>query len=428
MKKKNVPLLALLIVPVFAFSQQNITNRLKVFVDCPNTWCDMQYIRSEINIVDFLLDNVASDVHVLITSQGTGSGGSQYQLIFFGQQNFKNLADTLHYTTHPNATEYEQRDVMLKFLKAGLVPFIIRSATAKGIEINLKTTDTTKNNSNNDYNNDPWNGWVIRIGGDGNINGDANYKNKSYSISSSANRITEKLKTGFGVNWNRNKSSFTYEDNGTEEDFIVKNHSWSVNQYMVRSINSHWSWAYEIKYSQNTFSNSKGRAYLRGAIEYNIFPYKDVNNKLFTFSYGLTARRNNYFDSTIYDKTKETLYGHRATAYLSLNQKWGNTYAGITYHNYFNNWKFFNLGIDIYTSVRITGGLSFFTLTFGGLTRDQVFLVKGSATPEEVLARRRQLASGYNYFTSIGISYRFGSKLNNVVNPRFDRSSSLSED
>jgi hypothetical protein len=82
----------------------------------------------------------------------------------------------------------------------------------------------------------------------------------------------------------------------------------------------------------------------------------------------------------------------------------------------------------VYTNVRITGGLSFFVFAFGGLTRDQVFLVKGSATPEEVLARRRQLASGYNYFTSIGLNFRFGSKLNNIVNPRFDRSSSINDE
>ncbi len=428
MKKMMVLLLALLIAPVFAFTQQNIPARLKVFIDCSNTWCDMQYIRSEINIVDFLLDNVAADLYILITSQSTGGGGSQYQLIFYGQQGFKNLADTLRYTTDPNATEFEQRDLLLKFLKAGLIPFIIKSATAKSIEINLKTADTTRGNSNKAYADDPWNGWVMRVGTDVNINGDANYKNKNFNGGFSANRITEKIKTGMGVNWSWNRSIFEYDDNGAMQKFIVNNHSWSINQYVIKSINSNWSWAYEMKYSQNTFSNTKGRAYLRGAIEHNIFPYKDVNNKLFTLSYGFTARRNSYYDSTIYDKTREILFGHRATAYLSLNQKWGNSYAGITYHNYFNSWKLFNLGVDIYTNIRITGGLSFFILAFGGLTRDQVFLIKGGATPEEVLARRRQLASGYNYFTSVGLNFRFGSKLNNVVNPRFDRSSSISED
>jgi hypothetical protein len=385
----------------------------------------MQFIRSEINILDFLMDNTAADVHILITSQGTGGGGSQYQIIFFGQQNFKNMSDTLRFTTDANATEFEQRNMLLKYLKAGMVPFIIRSATAKGIEINLKTTDTTNTSLPNA---DQWRNWILRIGGDANINADANYKNRSYSLNFSANKITEKIKTGVGVNWNRNRSTFRFDDNGASESFIVNNRSWSVNQYLVKSINSHWSWAYEARYSQNTFSNNKGRLFLRPAIEYNIFPYKDANNKLLTLSYGLTIRRNNYYDTTIYSKINETLMGHRATAYLSFNQKWGNSYVGLSYHNYFNNWQFFNLGMDVYSNVRISGGLSFFMFAFGGLTRDQVFLVKGNATPEEVLARRRQLASGYNYYTSVGINYRFGSKLNNVVNPRFDRSGSMGED
>jgi len=429
MKKMSVPIFVLLIASNVGFTQQSIRSKLKVFIDCSNTWCDMQYIRSSINIVDFLLDNVASDVHVLITSQSTGSGGDQYQVIFFGQQYFKNQTDTLRFSTDPNATEFEERELLLKYLKTGLIPFIAKTGAIKNIEISLKTTDTTVAGiSNSTPVKDPWNAWVIRIGADGNISADANYNNSSYSGNFSANRITDKIKTGFGMNWGKNKSTFEYENNGTIQKFAVNNHNWSINQYIVKSINTHWSWAYEIRYNQNTFSNNKGRAFLRAAVEYNIFPYTQVNNKSFTLSYGLTARRNYYYDTTIYNKTKESLYGQRATAYLTLNQKWGNSYAGITYNNYFNDWKFFNLGIDVYTSVRITGGLSIYIIAFGGLTRDQIFLVKGNATSEEVLARKRQLASGYNYFTSIGINYRFGSKLNNVVNPRFDRSSSSNED
>lgn len=429
MKKILIPWLILVIVSNVSFAQQNAPSKLKVFIDCSSTWCDMQYIRSEINIVDFLLDNVASDVHVLITSRGTGSGGEQYQLIFFGQLHFKSQTDTLHFSTDPNATEFERREMLLKYLKTGLVPFIAKTIAVKNMDIQLKTTDTTfDGNTDSAATKDPWNYWVIRIGIDGNINGDANYKNTNYNGNSSAKRITDKLKIGMGMYWNKNKSTFKYDNNGVPENFIVNNHNWSINQYLVKSIDNHWSWAYEIRISQNTFSNNKSRGYMRVAAEYNIFPYKEVNTKLFTLSYGLTARRNQYYDTTIYDKTNETLFGHRADAYLSLNQKWGHSYAGISYHNYFHNWSLFNLGVDVYTNVRITGGLSFYILAFGGLTRNQVFLVKGNATSEEVLARRRQLASGYNYFTSIGISYRFGSKLNNVVNPRFDRSGNLNED
>jgi hypothetical protein len=428
MKKIITNLAALLLLTVTLPAQQHNPDRLKVFIDCSSVWCDMQYIRSEINIADFLLDNAAADVHVLITSQGTGGGGDQYQFIFFGQQSFKNQTDTLRFSTSPNATEFEVRAQMLKYLKTGLLPFIAQTASIKNVEINLKSSDTTGARTNNTVKKDKWNAWVMRIGASGNINGDANYKNTSYRGNASADRITEKMKTGVGVYWSRNNASFKYEDNGTIQKLSINNHNWEVTHYLVKSINPHWSWAYDAKYSQATFSNNKGRALLRAAAEYNIFPYSEVNNRLFTLSYGFTARRNSYYDTTIYNKTNETLLGQRATAYLTLNQKWGNSYAGITYHNYFSNWKLFNLSAEVYSSVRITGGLSFYIMTFGGLTRDQIFLVKGNASPEEVLARRRQLASGYSYYTSLGISYRFGSKLNNVVNPRFDRSSSSSDE
>lgn len=423
MRSTIITLPILLITSVMTLAQQPVPSRLKIFIDCPNTWCDMQHIRTEINVVDFLLDNAASDVHMLITSQGTGSGGREYNLIFFGQQFFKNQTDTLSFHISPDATEFEERDLLLKYIKTGLIPFIAKTEAINSIVINLKSSDSTETGTDSLLINDPWNAWVINTGAGGNLSADANYRNKSYNARLSANRITDKLKIGFGISGSKNRSEFAFEDEGVTEKFVVNNHNWSVNQYMVKSLGSHWSAAYELKYIQNTFSNTKGRAFLHVAAEYNVFPYTDVNHKLFTLSYGLTARRNQYYDTTIYNKTQETLLGHRATAHLSFNQKWGNAYAGFTYHNYFNNWKFYNLGVDVYTSVRVTGGLSFYILAFGGLTRDQVSLLKGNATPEEVLARRRQLASGYTYYTSFGFNYRFGSKLNNVVNPRFDRSS-----
>lgn len=41
------------------------------------------------------------------------------------------------------------------------------------------------------------------------------------------------------------------------------------------------------------------------------------------------------------------------------------------------------------------------------------------ATPSEILLRRRELLTSYSYFAYVSLSYRFGSTLNNVVNPRF---------
>ncbi|MFH1686770.1 MAG: hypothetical protein ABIE70_04525 [bacterium] len=44
---------------------------------------------------------------------------------------------------------------------------------------------------------------------------------------------------------------------------------------------------------------------------------------------------------------------------------------------------------------------------------------KGEASDEDVLLRRHELATSYDYYMSVGISYTFGSIYNDVVNARF---------
>lgn len=417
--RKIIFILCLIGISTFSKSQNNVASKkLQVFLDCSNSWCDMTFIRSEINIIDFQRDRLASDVHVLVTSQSTGSGGAKYQMIFYGQNRFQNLVDTISFNIEPNTTEVELRDVYLKYFKLGLTPFIAKTGLVKDLKIEMKSEANTET-AKTEITKDPWNYWVYRVGLNGNFNADRNYKSSRYNSSFSLNRTTEELKVELSVNAGRNKSIFEI-DNGTSIDkFEVDNNFLDISHYLVKSINDHWSYGYELNYSNSTFSNNKSRIYFRAAAEYNIFKYKEVNNKFFTLSYGIDARRNNYFDTTVYNKTKETLLGHSLQANITLNKKWGSFNSGINYSNYFHNWQLNNLSINLNLNVRITGGLSVYMYSFAGLIHDQVYLPKGGATEQEILTRRRQLESSYNVFTGFGINYRFGSKINNFVNPRF---------
>jgi hypothetical protein len=51
--------------------------------------------------------------------------------------------------------------------------------------------------------------------------------------------------------------------------------------------------------------------------------------------------------------------------------------------------------------------------------RDQLSLMRGDATLEEILLRRKEISTTYRYFISVGLSYTFGSTRSKVVNPRF---------
>jgi hypothetical protein len=366
----------------------------------------MTFIRTEINIVDFLLDRQAADIHVLITDQNTGSGGDEYQLIFFGQNQFKNSKDTLYFINDANATDFEERDLVVKYLKLGLAQYIAKTKMAQEIQIQMKTdkTDTTSKINTGAVTTDPWNYWVLRTGINGSYQVDEVYKQNQFNAEMSANRVTEEIKIGFELNGGKNKDSYEVDDStGEKKEIVNKNDYFQFSHYIVKSISDHWSLGYEINFSRSTFSNNKFRTLFRTGVEYNIFPYKMVNTKSFTISYTVDARRNNYIDTTLFDKTKETLFGHGIDAKLNVNQKWGTIHFGAKYHNYLHNWKYLYLALNTEVDIRITGGLFFNIYTTAQLIRDQLELPKEEATPQEVLTRRRQIC---NFLRPL-LSFRF---------------------
>jgi hypothetical protein len=416
--------IALLFTTV-ALSQADQPARLKIFLDCRMD-CDEIYIRTEMKYIDFVTSRTAADVHILINSQENGSGGRNVAFNFYGQNAYRNRSNTLVFIQPPNATNNEIRFQLVKRLRLGLVPFFTKPVAEKILAEpdTVKNVITYQSEMINDstgaaQTNDKWNYWVFKTGIDGSYNADENYKSSSLSANGSANRTTDKLRVNFSMYVNDNHSDYRYENNGVVSNYSVRNNSYGFGHFLIKSISEHWSLGYETGYSRSTFSNNKNRIFFGPGIEYAIFPYKQVNTKFLTISYNLEARHNDYFDTTIYDKLSEMLYSHKLQARLSLNQKWGYVNTGIIYSNYLNDWKLNNLLLSMDINVRVTGGLSFYIYSYGGLVHDQVYLLKGNATLQELLTRRRQLASGYNFYTGIGINYRFGSILNNFVNPRF---------
>jgi len=408
---------------LFAFLVSNsYSQKIKLFVDCSNTWCDLNFIKTEINYVDFVLDNKAADVHALITQQANGGGGSQYQLIFFGQNNFKGQSDTLRFNAKPNNTDFETRAILVKYLQLGLVPFVSRTTSIENISFQMKENkDTGSGAAKTPVTIDPWNYWVYRVSANGNINADAVYKGFRYSGNVSANRVTDKIKLSFNFNFSQNNNSYEFDNGAGGTDKIeVKNENYQFNHQLVKSLGAHWSVGYDVTASRSTFNNYKFLGVIKPAIEYDVFPYKDVTTKLLTIRYGIDLSENYYIDTTLYGHTHQTLVGQGIDVALTYNQKWGTINLSGNYHNYLNNPSYYNIGLGGGVNIRITGGLSFNIYTFGSILRDQLYLPKGEATQQDILTRQRQISTNYNLFSYFGISYRFGSKLNNFVNPRFD--------
>jgi hypothetical protein len=72
--------------------------------------------------------------------------------------------------------------------------------------------------------------------------------------------------------------------------------------------------------------------------------------------------------------------------------------------------------------LRIAKGLSISLYGSAAAIHDQLSLVKENIPLDQILLQRKQLATQFQYFTSFGLTYTFGSIYNNVVNPRFGNS------
>lgn len=421
MKKFLCSILCWLLAAYGLFAQNETPQKLKVYIDCGIYYCDMDYIRTEINIVDYMRDHTAADVHVLITHQPTGSSGTKYQMIFYGLKRFKHNTDSLNFFVDRNATDFERREALVNYIKAGLAPFIAKTQQAGNMKIDMRYDNAGKDSVKMEsMTRDPWNYWVFRLNGNLYVNADQVYKTYDLGAGISARRTTEKLKIYFYARGGSETSKYDYDTDTGPVKVKVFNKEYFFDHYIAKSIDPHWSYGYELYCQNSTFSNYKANAYLLPQAEYSFFPVKDVNNKYVAFRYGIGVQYNSYYDSTIYNKTSEWLTGHKATFTVEFNQKWGSIASSITYFNYFSNWKFYKLQLNNYADVRITGGLSIFMYMSAEIAHDQIYLSKEGATEQEVLTRRKELESSYTIYTSIGITYRFGSKLNNFINPRFE--------
>lgn len=402
-----------------SYSQNNNENKIQLFVDCSNAFCDMNFIKTQIKFIDYTLDNTEADIHLLITQQSNGGGGSQYQLIFYGQKRF-HRSDTLRFDVKPSSTNFEIRERMIKYIQLGLLPFLSRTKAIDNITLELKDENKSDSIGKPAEAKDKWDYWVYRVGVNGNINTDANYTSLNYNGNLSASRITNKKKLTFNLSVGKNKNSYQYNDGTTTSTITVRNENYDFTYQLAASVTQHFSIGYDIGISRSTFNNYSLHGFFRPAIEYNLYRYKDVNNKFFTIRYGIDVTKNQYFDTTIYFKKHETLAGQELDLLLTYNQKWGTVNLFSSYHAFLSNLKRFDLSLGGGVNVRISGGLSFNVFMFGNYLRDQIYLPKGQASFQDILTRQRQLATNFTLFSFFGISYRFGSSVNNFVNPRFN--------
>lgn len=389
--------------------------RLHIFVDCPQTRCDLDYFRREIAFVDYVRDRNDAQVHILVTEQSTGGGGNAYSASFIGLGRFAGRVDTLSYFAPDASTEDEVRFGLARMFKLGLVSFITGTPEADRITISYEepADDAVRPTSPTI---DPWNFWVFEVDGETYISGESSYQNVDLGAGVSARRTTDALKLGFALDGNYERSSFDLDSVTT---VTSAQESYGADAFAVRSLGPHWGARAALAANRSSYDNRKLGLRAGVGLEYDVFPYTESARRLLTLRYEVGANHFKYDEETIFGVMDETVLDHELEISLDAIQPWGETGIGLRGRQYLDDLGKTSLRFFGDVEVRVVRGLSLELDGSISRIRDQRYLPAGGLTPEEILLRQQDLATDYRYEVSLGFSYSFGSIYNNVVNRRF---------
>jgi hypothetical protein len=389
------------------YAEEMKETALKVYMDCD--LCDIEYIKTEIAFVNYVRDRREAQLHILITTQSTGSGGQEYTLAYLGQLEYAGQDDVLRYYSGKTDTEDETRQGLVQTLKIGLMRYVAKTPISRRISITLM--DQVKPTSVRDK----WKSWVFGLSARGFFNGQKSVVYNSLNGNFSAIRVTPELKIRMSFAASHYSNKYIVEGQDIESTLSSR----SLQTMIVKSRGQHWSVGGYLSLTSSSYSNIQFALKPAPAVEYDLFPYSQSTRKQLRFLYKLNFNAVRYDEETIYLKTKETLWSEDLSITLELKEKWGTVSASLEGSHYFHDLSKYRIQLYGEVSLRLYKGLSIDLFGGGSRIHDQLSLPKREASLEDILLMRKQLATSYDYYFSVGISYTFGSIYSNVVNPRF---------
>ena len=391
---------------------------LRVFFDCSGRSCDSRYYRTEIDWVNWVRDRTLAQVHLLMTSQRTGSGGNEFGLDFVGLEGLAGQDDRLTYTSLGTDTQQEVLRGISQVLAVGLARYSVLAGAGEGLQVQRtdEARDLTDRLVTGDQVEDPWNFWVFNVGMNGNYSAETSESSGRISGNFSASRTTTTWKFSFRGNGSFRRDEFELTDSST---FVDKRTDWNMNQQLVYSLADHWSVGLGSRASSSTRSNQDIGIEIQPGIEYSVWPYEEAPRRSLTMVYRAGVEYFNWEEETIYGETSETRPGQRFEVSLFQRQEWGDSRVSLEASSFLDDFSQNRVELDGRVSVRLFRGLR---CNVGGgaeRIRDQIFLAAEGLTDEEILLRRLERPSSFDIQIRAGFSYQFGSIFNNVVNNRF---------
>jgi hypothetical protein len=390
---------------------QDTNGKLKVYLDCNNCFGD--FLREEVDIVEYVRDPGEADVQIIVTSSETAGGGRERAVGLIGRGRFSGMDFKTRAISDASDTEDTQRRRLATAITIGLLNYLSSEGVKGDLEVDVEHTPPAGPAGPAT---DRWNFWVMSVQGSVSMSGEESNRDLSLSGDLGADRITDDWKVTMGLEIEYEREDFDLDE---DEPLRAVRNERDFDALVARSLNDHWSLGGRTSIDSSSFDNIRFRTFLGPAVEYNFFPYTQYTRRQLRVGYALGPYYARYREETLFFRFSEAMAQQQASVTLDQRERWGSLQAEIEYSTFIPGPSRYSVQLEGDINVRLARGLS---LSIEGSTsrlRDQLSIPLESATPEEVLLRLRRLRSGYEYDLQIGLTYTFGSIFNTIVNPRF---------
>lgn len=397
-----------------------LSDALAVFLDCSARNCDSRSFRTEITFVNWVRDREDADVYVIMTSEGTGGGGQQYFMDFDGLGDLEGVDDRLTYTSNATDTRDETILGITGVLAVGLAHYSAHAGYSQRLSVVPTELETPRRPDLppglQGEVDDPWDYWVFTIGGNGSYNAEESRTRKSVRTNFSANRTTEIWKISFRGNVDISRDKRTALSTG---EYSNDRTDWNLSGSVVYSLAEHWSVGLEAGGNSTTSVNQEKAASLGGGVEFSFFPYAESVRRRLSLVAKVEGKYFNYEEETVFNEMEEVRPEGALTGLLSMRQPWGEATFNASATAYLDQIDQSRLSLRGRLAVRIFRGLNWNIDGSIASVNNQIYLPLEDISDEDILVSRRQLPTDFTYDISTGLSFRFGSIYNNVVNNRY---------
>ena len=392
------------------YAQESSPDRIKLFINCDR--CDMNFIRQEIAYIDHVRDQGLANVQLQINDVRNATGGRTFDMIFIGREEFSDMKQELEYTTSTTDTNDDVRRGLVHYIETGLLPYLLETGQLESIQVNLREGSSAKQDYSTSV--DRWNYWIFEVSGGGELEKESRRSGIDLNFGFEADRVTEEWRIRSDLRFGFNENEFT-----SDEEVIVSSRKFlQLEGDVVNSLGPHWSAGLSGRARHNTFDNVEVGYRIGPALEYSIFPYREVVRRELTVAYRFNYINNDYIETTVFEKDRESLFSHSLSVLLRFRQPWGDIFSRLRASQFLNDLSKNRFTLNSFVNVRIFRGLSVRANVELALIRDQITLPGGDASLEDLLLRQRQIATDFETEFGLGISYTFGSAFSNIINTR----------